>query len=130
MVISVGQGLAHVLKPRQAGALKNVFACKTCGDGQPNNREYFVCATGYEATLNNFASVTLRRAPGWDSPGVCIVSVWGATYDRTAIAISPDVAQALGVTPGKAPEIEIYYNNIPEEYVLKTPAGSEGDNSK
>ena len=108
----------------------NVFSCTTCGDGKPDNREYFVCATGYEATLSGRELGALERPPGWDIPGVCIVGVWGATFDRMAIGISEDAAMALSVTPGTAPEIEIYADNIPEGYLLVGPAGGEEDHNE
>ncbi len=144
--IGVGYGLAYIWEskpvlrsPRPKGAgsavegqvdtFDNVFSCMTCGDGKPDKREYFVCATGYEATLKGRELGALERAPGWDNPGVCVVGVWGATFKRMAIGISADMAMALAVTPGKAPEIEIYTNNIPEGYLLMRPAGREGDNT-
>jgi len=128
--IGVGHGLAYIWESKQVDTFDNVFSCITCDGGKPDEREYFVCATGYEATLNGRALGALERAPGWDIPGVCIVGVWGATFDRMAMGISADVAMALAVTPGKAPEIEIYTNNIPEGYLLMRPAGSEGDNDE
>jgi hypothetical protein len=135
--IGVGYGLAYIWESRktrsgvegQVEAFDNVFSCMTCGDSKPDKREYFVCATGYEATLKGRELGVLERAPGWDHPNMCIVGVWGATYKRMAIGISADMATALAVTPGKAPEIEIYTNNIPEGYVLITPAG-QNDNSR
>ncbi len=135
LAFSAGRGLAYVWESKhvlsgaegQVDTFDNVFSCEACGNGKPDRREYFVCATGYEATLNGRELGALERAPGQDIPGVCIVGVWGATFDRMAIGISADAATALAVTPGKAPEIEIYYNNIPEGYLLTRPARSEGD---
>lgn len=143
--IGVGYGLAYIWAPKKAPSLAlsgveggvegqvdtfdNVFSCMTCGDGKPDKREYFVCATGYEATLKGRELGALERAPGWDNRGKCIVGVWGATFKRMAIGISADMATALAVTPGKAPEIEIYANNIPEGYLLRRPAGREGDHN-
>jgi len=139
--LGVGYGLAYIweskpalrLRSGQVDTFDNVFSCMTCGGGKPDKREYFVCATGYEATLKGRELGALERAPGWDNPGVCVVGVWGATFKRMAIGISADMAMALAVTPGKAPEIEIYFNNIPEGYVLMRAAGSEEahhDNSR
>ena len=136
--ISLGQGLAYIWKPKpvlsgaegQVDTFDNVFSCAICGDGKPDKREYFVCATGYEATRKGWELGALERVPGWDNPGVCVVGVWGATFKRMAIAISADVAMALAVTPGKVPEIEIYTNNIPEGYLLMRSAGSEEENDE
>ncbi len=136
--LGVGHGLAYIWESKhvlsgaqgQVDTFDNVFSCKTCGDGKPDKREYFVCATGYEATLKGRELSALERVPGWDNPGVCIVGVWGATFNRMAIGISADVAMALAVTPGRVPEIEIYTNNIPEGYLLMRPAGREGDDDK
>ncbi|HKZ82795.1 MAG TPA: hypothetical protein VJ793_03965 [Anaerolineae bacterium] len=131
-VVSGAEGPVLSGAEEQVDTLDNVFSCMTCGDGKPDKREYFVCATGYEATLKGRELGVLERAPGRDNPGVCIVGVWGATFKRMAIGISSDMAMALGVTPGKVPEIEIYTNNIPEGYLLGRPAGREAgqnDNS-